>query len=245
MITVVLIEPENSGNIGAIARVMANFDFKELVLVNPKCEINEDSRNRAKHAQDILRKAKMMNVKGNVVEALSKRFDYLIGTTAIIGTDYNIPRCPLTPEELAEKIASFSKSSKHDPKIALLFGREGHGLFNNEIEKCDFIATIPTSKSYKTMNISHSATIILYELFKRIGYNRIAERIVMAGAKEKEVILNYIKSILGKLEFPSEEKKIPQLQSWKKVLGKAMLTKREAFALCGFFRKINLKCTKK
>jgi len=33
---IVFVEPESEDNIGALARVMANFDFKNLILVNPK-----------------------------------------------------------------------------------------------------------------------------------------------------------------------------------------------------------------
>ena len=48
MISIVLVEPEISGNIGAVARAMANFDLDNLVLINPKCKINEETRKRAK-----------------------------------------------------------------------------------------------------------------------------------------------------------------------------------------------------
>ena len=37
MISVVLVEPRNSGNVGAVARAMANFGFSRMVLVNPRC----------------------------------------------------------------------------------------------------------------------------------------------------------------------------------------------------------------
>ena len=113
MISVVLIEPETSGNLGAIARIMANFDFKELILINPKCKIDEDARNRAKHAQTILDKAKIKEFD------YLKKFDYKIATTAKLGTDYNIPRCPLSPEEFANKVCSLDKKTK----LALIIGR--------------------------------------------------------------------------------------------------------------------------
>ena len=33
--TVILVQPEHSGNIGSITRIMANFDFPNLILFNP------------------------------------------------------------------------------------------------------------------------------------------------------------------------------------------------------------------
>src|SRR3989338_7998726 len=106
MITVVLIEPENDGNVGAVARVMANFDFEELVLINPKCNhLSDEALSRSKHAKLILEKARIEDY------SFLRSFDYLIGTSAITGTDYNVPRSPLTPEQLAKKISAKSRTA--------------------------------------------------------------------------------------------------------------------------------------
>ena len=51
-------------------------------------------------------------------------------------------------------------------KIAILFGREGDGLSNKEIEDCDLCVSIPTKTTYQILNISHEAAIIFYELLK-------------------------------------------------------------------------------
>ena len=63
MISIILVEPKNSGNVGAIARAMANFGFDSLVLVNPRCNhLSQTARNRAKWAQKVLQKAKVVTV---------------------------------------------------------------------------------------------------------------------------------------------------------------------------------------
>jgi TrmH family RNA methyltransferase len=230
MITTILIEPENEGNVGAIARIMKNFDFKNLILINPKCNhLSKEALSRAKHGKDVLRNAEIKNI-----DSL-KEFDYLIATTAILGTDYNIPRSPITPEELSDKLRKINVKKL---KIGLIIGREGIGLKNKEIKKCDFIVTIPTSKKYPTMNISHAVSIILYEIFKKQRNEKINEHIIFATKKEKDVILNYIKKILDKMDFTTKEKKETQIKIWKRIFGKSFLTKREAFAIIGFFRKI-------
>jgi len=64
MISIILVEPKNSGNVGAIARTMANFGFSKLILVNPKCNhLSQTARNRAKWGNSVLKKAKI--VKGS------------------------------------------------------------------------------------------------------------------------------------------------------------------------------------
>ena len=49
----VLIEPKHEGNVGAVARAMANFGLGKLVLVNPP-ELGDVAEKRAMHAVDIL-----------------------------------------------------------------------------------------------------------------------------------------------------------------------------------------------
>ncbi len=53
-IKIVLVEPKISGNIGVVARVMKNFNFDEIVLINPQAEIVGDTFGFAKHAQEVL-----------------------------------------------------------------------------------------------------------------------------------------------------------------------------------------------
>jgi len=211
MLYVILVRPENSGNIGAIARVMKNFDLGKLYLVNPKAKhLCKEARNRAKHAQEVLDKAKM---------------DYLIATSAKLGNQYNA-RSPLTPKEIKDKLPK-------NKKIGLLIGPESSGLLNEEIMKADFLVTIPASKKYGTLNISHACAILFYELFDS---GQVLQG--PASLTDRKVLLKKINHILDKMEFKTKEKKQTQKIVWKRLLAKSFLTKREAFVLFGFFKKL-------
>ena len=60
MTTIILVEPETPGNIGAVARAMANFGFNKLLLVNSQCNhLDEEAKNRAKAGLNVLEKAKI------------------------------------------------------------------------------------------------------------------------------------------------------------------------------------------
>ncbi len=226
-ISVVLVEPENPGNLGAIARVMANFSASELVLVNPKCNKDDiEGLVRSKHAYKILQNAKVVK-KLSDVDA-----DYVVGTTSLMGTDYNLQRSPLSPETFAKKLERFNR------KVAVVFGREGDGLTNDEIAYCDFIVTIPTSLSYKAMNLSHAVAVVLYEIFKASSQKKTGEHITFASEVDKKVLLSVVYKVLDKLEFSTKEKKQTQKILWKRAIGKAMLTRREIFAMIGFFKKL-------
>ncbi|MBU0535588.1 MAG: RNA methyltransferase [Nanoarchaeota archaeon] len=229
MMSVVLVEPEKAGNIGAVARAMKNFDFKDLILINPKADhLSKESMDRASHAKDVLKKAKKADI------SYLEGFDHIIGTTSKLGSDYNMPRVPITPKQLAEKLSETGKKSR----IALLFGRECTGLTNEEIKRCDFIVSIPSSKRYPAMNLSHSVAILLYEIYSAQGKNKIGDIAAPITDIEKKQILKMVDDILDSMEFGTKEKKETQRILWKRMIGKSFMTRREAFALMGFLKKI-------
>ena len=226
MISVILVEPSVAGNIGAVARVMANFGFTDLVLVRPKCDhLSEEAQGRSKHARPILKKAK-------VVQDLAG-FDYLIATTSALGTDFNIPRSPITPKELVALLRSKTHGS-----IGLVFGPEGPGLSNKDILRADFTVTIPTHKKYHSMNLSHSVAIILYEIYQAFGADKVNSDIRPITDAEKRQSLKMVDEILKKYDFVTDTKRETQRRLWRKILGKLFLSKRESYALMGFLRKM-------
>jgi TrmH family RNA methyltransferase len=243
-ITVILIEPENAGNTGAICRAMKNFDFEELILVGPKFNTDSDElRNRAKWANDLVDNIKIIpKYDKKILKKLRKDFDYLIATTAKLGRDYNILRSPITPEQLAERLSEIDlkndKKSKKKISIGIVMGRESTGLTNGELESMDFTVTIPTSKKYGTMNLSHATTIIIYEIFKKISEENIISHINPISEPERKQLMKLLDESMDKMQFLNEDKKDTQRMVWKKMINKSFLSRREAFALMGFLKKI-------
>jgi len=230
MISIILYQPEHPGNLGAVARAMDNFGFTQLYLLNPKCDPKaEEAVYRAKHAKKILTNAKLITV-----NQLST-FHTIIATTAKTGTDYNIPRSPITPEQLIKVLPKNVFKSKK--QIGILFGPEGAGLSNAIINKADFTVTIPTKPRNRALNLSHAVTILLYELAKNKIQKTITTQFIFASKTEKNQILKMLSQILNKITFTTKEKKQTQKIVWKRIFAKAFLTKREAYAVMGFLRK--------
>ncbi|MFU8767647.1 MAG: RNA methyltransferase, partial [Candidatus Methanoperedens sp.] len=124
----VLVEPLYSGNIGSTARVMKNFGFSELVLLNP-CEIDRNARIMSVHAYDVIENAMIATTLEGAVEGSN----LIIGMTGLPGkTENEHKRMPaLSPRKLREKL------HRKSGVISLLFGREDDGLTNEELELCD------------------------------------------------------------------------------------------------------------
>jgi tRNA C32,U32 (ribose-2'-O)-methylase TrmJ len=86
------------------------------------------------------------------------------------------------------------------------------------------------------LNISHAVAVVLYEL--SLVKNRIMDRYKIATEKEKRLLLEEVEGVIDKMKFATKEKKETQRTVWKKVLSKSFLTRREAYSLFGFFRKL-------
>lgn len=230
-IHVVLIEPEFSGNIGFIARVMMNFGFHKLILVKPKAKLDDTAYTFASHASIILDEAEIFSS----LDEVASNFDFLVGTTSKIGGDYNVLRVPITPRRLAEALVDVRG------RVAILFGRESTGLTNRELELCDVVVTIPSSEVYPALNVSHAVAIILYELFlSRLGCWRGFLGFREASRIEKEVLLKYFDRILEVVDYPGFKRGIARTV-FRHVIGRSFISGREAHTLIGVFRSVLVK----
>jgi TrmH family RNA methyltransferase len=226
MIYIVFVEPESPGNIGFLARTMKNFGFSNLVLINPG-KIENETYYHAMHARDVISERRTYNSLEEF--ASEERIDFMVGTTGVAGGSYNIQRIAVTPEQLAD-------SMNINGKLALIFGREGNGLSNHEITLCDLVVSIPTHESYPIMNISHAASIILYELFKKEKKYPV-EDLGEASLIEKESLISNMDEIINKLDYPNHKSKNASIV-FRRLLGRSFISGREAHTLKGTLRRI-------
>ncbi|MCL2141282.1 MAG: RNA methyltransferase [Methanimicrococcus sp.] len=223
---IVLVEPLYQGNVGSVCRIMKNFGFLNLYLVNP-CALEGEARAMASHAVDVLQNARVCST---IEEAVSD-CDVVIGTTgsrAFKGCDH-IRTPALSPKLLKEKIEEYHP----DTKFALLFGREDSGFSNAELSLCSIIATIPTSHIYPIMNLSHAVGVMVYEL----SGASLTGKYKTTDFESFNALCNHFEDVLEDMEFdPLKKEKIALMM--KRILGRADLTVCEARTLRGIFRNI-------
>jgi len=233
MIYVVFVEPESPGNIGFLARTMKNFGLTNLVLINP-CELKNESYYQAMHARDVVSNCKIYdNLEYFLNEA---KIDTSVATTGNAGGSYNIAKIAITPEILGRSI-------NNNSNVALIFGREGNGLSNEEVALCDVIVSIPTHEDYPIMNVTHAAAIIFYELFKREKSYPV-ESLEAASSEEKNSIMEYMDEIIVKLGYPPHKTKNASLV-FRRIIQRAFISGREAHTLKGTLRRINQRTKEK
>src|SRR5213592_4361003 len=96
---VVLVEPKNEGNVGAVARAMKNFGASDLALVNP-CPLGSEARQRAMHGVDILEDATIVAD----FDAAVQGADLIVGTSGIAtASEKRFARIAVHPRDFATK----------------------------------------------------------------------------------------------------------------------------------------------
>lgn len=227
---VVFVGCETGENAGFLARVMKNFGFRDLWFVSPAVDVKRLGLKTAMHAADVLADA-------IVVDELAKA---LVGVQVVVGTtstrpvsEKNFLRNYVTPKEFASYWAGSAGLT------ALLFGREGTGLTNSELDMCDFVVSIPTHEEYPAMNISHSAAVILYELAVCAGTVKASRQ--PASQQDKETLVNVFLGLLDKTGQP-EHRKLTVKRALRNILGRSYATEREIRALTGALRRLSKYC---
>jgi len=242
--TVVLSQPEHAGNIGSIARLMKNFNFNNLVVFNP-IESAEIIRSRhtqgfAMHGKDILFNADIIELDNqndhlNKYKELMLKFDLIIASTAK-GMHYkNIRRLATFPGDLTLPI------SQKPLSIAIVFGKESHGLTNKEIEIADLLIRIPSNDDYPTLNLSHACGIILYEIYNKIHnitIGRGIKPVLLANKNDKQILYKIIESIIRSLKLRNYTAE-NVIFAFKNVIERAFVSKKELNLILGVFSKLN------
>lgn len=228
---VVLVEPQGPLNIGAVCRVMANFDFKDLRLVNPQTDhLSDEARRMAVKAGSILEHATIYPDLGQALADTS----YAFATTRRFGRyrdDF------IHPSQVGQILSCLDASSP----AALVFGREDRGLLTEELDLCQRFITIPTSDELPSMNLAQAVCLCVYELAgarARIEGKSASVR-TLADNASTEAMFTHMRKTLTRAGYLDESNPDHILRSFRRILGKNGLTPRDVRILRGLWSKID------
>jgi tRNA/rRNA methyltransferase len=223
---VILVEPNFEESIGFVARAMKNFGLSNLHIVNPRATLGPNGRMRGGHAQNVLDSV----AENSSLEEALKGLDLSIGTTAQKSyVSSNLVRKPITPKELGTVVKSQAGA------VGIVFGREGTGLTNAELDQCDATLTIPASSEYQTLNLSHAAAIVFYELHNTSGESTTDK---LASEQVKKTILRFL-SESAAISGMKEHDRALLTKAFRNILGRSALRHREGSLLVEALRRIS------
>jgi TrmH family RNA methyltransferase len=194
-VCVVLVRARNPNNIGAVARAMYDFGFRQLRIVNEYAVPFATARS-AVDASEVLAGAMEF---GSLAEAVAD-------CTLVVGTTAVGERALLHPlHALPEAAAEIGEALAREERVALLFGSEKTGLSNDELSHCHWLLTIPMQEHedvrHPSMNLGQAVAVCLYELVRgaqvRVGTGIPA----MAEAGEIERLTTLLTDVLEKTGY--------------------------------------------
>jgi tRNA/rRNA methyltransferase len=231
-ISFILHQPQLSENIGACARAIKNFNFKKLIIINPKPIFpNDKILATSVGAKNIIIKSKVYQT----LESSVKNIDCVIATSSRF-RNKNIKHIKLND---LRKI-NFSK------KVAFLFGSEASGLSNNELSYANYTMQIPTNPDFKSLNLSHSVIIIAHTVssiinLKGTKYSK-SKKISLASKKDVQAMTNLcVKKLEDKDFFKPLEKKPIMLENLRSIFSKMELSEKETRILSSVFASLSKK----
>jgi len=224
---IVLVSPLYSGNVGSVCRAMANMGVRELFLVAPQIVDGwEEGERLACHASDLLQgRREVATLEEAVGDCVA-----VVGTTARAGGRAQAVR---TPRESAPELVKLSDSGT----VALVFGREDKGLFNEEIGVCTHLIRVPTANEYVSLNLSQAVMVCCYELFLARGsYEPPQEKSDVAAAGHRIQMMKMWRQLLLDIGFMKPDKADHMMQGVQRVFSRGAITRDDVDILMGMAR---------
>lgn len=230
-IVIVLDHPDESRNIGAACRAMANNDISELRIVGKIEDYDiEHIHVLAIHAGAIFDNAHFYDS----IRDATADCSICAGTTRRRGKKRGKL---LLPEEFAKMT---SETTDSNAKVAIVFGNERTGLTDSQLDECNLGVTIPSSDNFGSLNLSHAVQILSYHMYRQSlvekksdyrGYTPLSlERV-------DQTVQNITDNMqkIGFFKMPGRE---DMENFWRSILSRASLSEGEAQYLEKTFTKM-------
>lgn len=226
---IVLVRPQEAGNIGATARAMANMGRSRLILVDPQAHIDATARAFAVHAGKILEGAR---IEPDLKTALAP-FERVVGTTAGRGrTDHAVP---IPADHLPTALSDWTADT------ALVFGGEASGLTTDELAMCHPLVTVPCSMAQPTLNLAQAVLLVCYELAKAgLGGLKTERADVADPLADQEMIEGLFADLVPLLEttgFARDDTFEATLRDLRRLAARSAPSEREVSLLRGILRR--------
>jgi tRNA/rRNA methyltransferase len=232
-IAVVLVRARNPNNIGAAARAMYDFGFRDLRIVNEYAMPLEGARS-AVDASAVVRAAKTY---ASVAEAVAD-CAVVAGTTAVGERDLQHPLLALS--EAAPGIVAAIGGDGAQGRAAILFGSEKTGLSNEELSHCNFLLTIPmfqrADSRHPSMNLGQAVAVCLYELVRERPLAQAARPVEEASAGELERLTALLAEMLEASEYTRHHPANSSLADLRRLVLRLRLSRSDAPVWMGILR---------
>lgn len=234
-VSFILVRPEFLGNIGSTCRVMKNFGFSDLRMVEaPKNYKDSEARMMAVGAFDILKEAKLFDSLPEAVEDVN----LTIATSA--GR-----RRSRTLNNLSFMVKDIIQLAKTN-RVAVVFGHERNGLRDDELALCNKKVRIETAENFPSMNLAQAVCAVAYALNVEGKRNleqpsEVKKPPKLPTIKETDELFNQMSLLVDNIDFSRSFNKEKVLVEIKDAFERMTPTQRECSLIKGVLFNLNKK----
>lgn len=219
-IRVVLYEPQDPVNIGGTVRVMKNMGLDDLVLVRPMRYDPEKLERIAHNTRDLAGRIRHVH---ELHDALAD----CVAVYAFAGKHRAVRWPVITPREMAE----VALDRVEDGPVALLFGREDHGLPNEALDQSTAVVCIPTTE-HMSLNLAQAILVGAYELHLAAGDStrtppRRRKEGPASSVENRELTIQRIHRALDLVDFFKTRNPEHVMRTVRSLIGRAEPATRE------------------
>jgi tRNA/rRNA methyltransferase len=226
---IILVEPQLGENIGAAARVMANFGLSRLRLIKPRDGWpNVQAQRSASGADRVLDDAALFDS----LEAAIADCTLVLATTA---RAHDQAKPVLGPAEAAAFLAPHIAAGEN---VGVLFGRERYGLENDEVALADRIVTFPINPAFASLNLAQAVALVAYEWFKLASGGALPftmpQKSELAGKQQVQAFFANLERQLDLIEyFRPLDKRATMLVNLRNIFARMQPTTQDIQTLHG------------
>lgn len=234
-VRVVLMETSHPGNVGSAARAMKTMGIHDLVLVNPRLpapQFESEAIALASGAFDVLQTARIV---ATLDEALHD-VHFALGLTA---RKRELSHQHVSLREAAnEAIAALSTNETQ--RVALVFGNEAMCLSNNDVDRCQLLASVPANPAYSSLNLAQTVQVAAYEMMMAANVFTVAPERArdVATVGEVDALLQHLERAAVETGFldPNSPKRF--MTRMRRLFTRAKLEPEEVAILRGLLASI-------
>ena len=185
-IRIVLVRTSHPGNVGQVARAMANMGLRELVITSPRFPdmcAQPDAIALASGATDVLAQAQIVPDLATALQGVNCAYAFSARPRDLS------PPLRTAGEAATEVMASFDAAFSQGvvtPKIAFVFGAERSGLVNDEVMMCQRLCQIEANPEYNSLNLAQAVQVLTYSLRQAALHAQNAQNAQNADAAQGE-----------------------------------------------------------
>lgn len=232
--SIVLVDTLYGGNVGSVARIMANFGLSDLRLVRPAPGLFDDPAlaPMARGAgQPILENARTFLTLAEALADCSVAWGFTtrLGKKRTDGQD-------LRPaiEGLACEMPG--------GRMAAVFGSEDAGLTTEDLEKCSLLVRIPTAPDLSSLNLAQAVALFSYEAHElgRKLKGPLPSKKNTATVEELEGLYAHLEEVLQLIGFIEEKSPARMMNVMRRMISRRMPDPRDVRIIRGVLSKVEL-----